>query len=220
MDEATGLAVNHRYSKQGSLHMCWTSSTSVMTLQLKSRLSKEYRRENPCRLSTLFCERSILTMLPIFACQLSQTAKLFIDRFSTLSSWRQEMSHSSFSLLDDKLRCWSLGTSRMAQSTFCMLLLAKFIRDSFFHFCWQKVSERWDGGGSLTSGYLRQNNFKIHTYNYNNNIGGTFGVVADRLNAALRVAGFVPAWAEQQWALVYCRDPHTVFCIVMSRSYH
>lgn len=112
-----------------------TSSTSVMTLQLRSRLSNEYKRENPCRESTLFCDRSILTMLPIFECHLSHMEKLFMARFRTRSSWRQDMSHSSVSLLDERERFCSFGTSLMAQSTFCMLLLAKFITESLFHFC-------------------------------------------------------------------------------------
>lgn len=135
MDDATGFAVNHRYSKHGRLQICCTSSISVIKLQLKSKLSKEYNFEKPRRVSILFWDKSILTMLPIFACQFSHMLNLFMDRLSSRSSWRQVMSHSSSSLLDERFKCCSFGTNLIAQSTLVMLLLTKLIEDSFFHVC-------------------------------------------------------------------------------------
>lgn len=132
MDDATGFAVNHRYSKQGSLQIFWTSSTSVIRLQLRSRLSNEYKRENPFREATLFCDKSILTMLPIFSCQLSQMEKLFIARLRARRSWRQDISHKSLSRFEVRLSCCNLGTNLIAQSIFFILLLPKLITESFF----------------------------------------------------------------------------------------
>lgn len=137
MDDATGLAVNHKYSKHGKLHIYCTSSTSVIKLQLRSRLSSEYSLEKPCRDSILFWERSIFTMLPILACQLWHVEKRFIDKLSTCKSWRHDISQSSDSLLEDRFRCCNFGTNLIAQSTLFMLLLAKFMTVSFFQI-WKK----------------------------------------------------------------------------------